>query len=55
MEYRNIKTGEIALGHCIGTTDYGEKLYQSIEGWEPVTAYECDNDGNWIEVPETIR
>lgn len=52
--YRNIKTGEMAPPHLVGTDEEGNSLYQFVEGWEPVDYHgnpvECDSDsdGNWI-------
>ena len=52
--YRNEKTGELAPPHVIGTDEDGSKLYQYVEGWQPVDRdgkpVECeqDHDGNWI-------
>jgi hypothetical protein len=49
-EYKNIETGEIAPAHRIGRDDFGAKIYQFVEGWEPTFPYESDEDGNWIEI-----
>lgn len=54
MEYRNLKTDEIAPAHRIGTNDEGEVVYQFVEGWEPTVPYITDEDGNWIEESETV-
>ncbi len=52
--YRNEETGELAPPHIIGEDEDGRRLYQSVEGWEPVDCdgapVECDYDydGNWL-------
>ena len=54
--YRNRETGELAPPHVVGIGENGVRLFQFVEGWEPVNSgvvivlvdCDCDCDGNWI-------
>jgi hypothetical protein len=52
--YRNLTSGELVPPHYLGESADGRPLYRHVEGWEPVEAFECDADGNWIP-SETIN
>lgn len=47
-EYFNLETNETAPGHRIGTTETGDPLYCSADGWLPIFPYFTDENGNWV-------